>query len=687
MTTTQENTREVLRYVFRMMETGQPGSTICRQTANWLRQHDVRFDIEFDIVTRTYKANGKPRKIGGYDKPLRPEAWSNLLDAVYCRVDPVALSPLADNVETLSHRLDLTPLEQEILTFVATVSYDRNFANLCNRIVATGTVDSVGVMSICLDLEANDIAQCLLEGALIPMNLVDGRFDAPRHFGFYVPGDVLRALRPPLQRLKEIERKLLGKPLQTNLRWSDFDHMASARDLIADMLRGGAEAGGAGVHILLYGAPGTGKTELAKVIARKIEFDLFSIGESDCFDEEPDRDDRLAALRLSQTLAARRGRSILLFDEMEDLQQWASVSYIGNRRVLRSGSKIFFNRMLEEAKAPVIWTANSLQEFDPAFLRRMSFAYHVKVPPMNVRQRQWRRLARQHSIVLPDDVAKDLARRHPLPPSFAAQAMAAVAKADAPAEQLDFAVGHLARAAHDDCQRHRDGATAIPDTALLNVDTDLPALERSLRGDDLPLDVSFCFHGAPGTGKSLYARRLAEIMGLEVMEKRGSDLLSKWIGETEQLIARAFEEAAADRYFLIIDEAEGLFWRRDDAVRQWEASMVNEFLTWMERHPLPVACTTNYLDRMDPAALRRFVFKVKFDFMSAAQAELAFERFFDLPAPAGLVRMTTLTPSDFASVARKRRYLRSSGDDADGLLELLRQECQSKAASVRQIGF
>ena len=194
------------------------------------------------------------------------------------------------------------------------------------------------------------------------------------------------------------------------------------------------------------------------------------------------------------------------------------------------------------------------------------------------------------------------------------------------------------------------------DPALSSADHDLTRLADRLVRAGLPA-VSFCLYGLPGTGKSAYARHLAGRMGLDVVEKRASDLLSMWVGETEKGIARAFAEAADRRAMLILDEADSLLRDRAGAQKSWEATQVNEMLTWMERHPYPFACTTNLMESLDPAALRRFLFKVRFLPMTPAQAREAFRRAFGTEAPAELDRLDLLTPGDFAVVARKVRVL------------------------------
>ena len=122
--------------------------------------------------------------------------------------------------------------------------------------------------------------------------------------------------------------------------------------------------------------------------------------------------------------------------------------------------------------------------------------------------------------------------------------------------------------------------------------------------------------------------------------------------------------------------------------------MVNELLVQMEAHRLPFACTTNHLDVLDPAALRRFSFKVKFDFMTPAQLRQAFTQFLGTAAPADLGELDGLTPGDFAVVAKKLRVLDllvDAGAVADGdrmgqITGLLQQERTAKNLP-RRIGF
>jgi SpoVK/Ycf46/Vps4 family AAA+-type ATPase len=178
---------------------------------------------------------------------------------------------------------------------------------------------------------------------------------------------------------------------------------------------------------------------------------------------------------------------------------------------------------------------------------------------------------------------------------------------------------------------------------------------------------------------------VAERLDRPLTVKRASDLLSQWVGQTEARIADAFAEAREEGAVLLFDEADSLLFDRADAQRSWEVSQVNELLTWMDSHPLPFIAATNYPRRLDPAALRRFVFKVELRPLSPALAERAFVRFFGIPAPAALARIAGLTPGDFAVVARQLRY--SGGSNAADILALLEAEAGAKPEPSARIGF
>jgi len=486
----------------------------------------------------------------------------------------------------------------------------------------------------------------------------------------------------------DVHRLLLDVASPSELEWSDFDHIAGDRDHVERLVRGALDAGAPGVNVLFYGPPGTGKTQFCKALAERLGVTLYSVGEADEYGGEPGRHERLREIYLVQRLLARQPRALLLFDEMEDLLSDPSSGLAWLGRPFASpcregGSKVFMHRLLEQAPAPTLWTMNDAQRVSPAILRRMMFALELRPPTTRVRERIWARQLARHGIEAAPEEARALATEFEASPGVAAGATAAARLGGGDIETVRRGVASLSRVLS--CERAPQGTPARFDSRLLQADADPVALaERLVRSGERRF--SLCLQGPPGTGKSAFVRYLAERLSLEVVQKRASDLLSMWIGETEQRIAAAFAEARDAGAFLVFDEADSLLADRRFAQRTWEVSQVNEMLTWMESHPLPFACTTNFAEHLDPATLRRFVFKVTLDYLSPGQAQGAFRTWFALTPPAELSALTALTPGDFA-VVRRRAQILDRLQEPKTLVKMLRAECDAKPDRPRAIGF
>ncbi len=416
----------------------------------------------------------------------------------------------------------------------------------------------------------------------------------------------------------DVQSLLLDEAGPAELRWSDFDHVAGDRDHLERLLRGALQCGRQGVNILLHGMPGTGKTEFCKTLAARLKAPLYSVGESDDSGGEPSRRERMQELRLAQRLLAGDRRSILLFDEMEDLlsgRQGILAALLGSSRsrgLSAEGSKVFMNRLLEETPVPVLWTSNSARWTSPVLLRRMMFALELRQPPPRVRERIWARHLAHHGIEATEEDAHALAREFNVTPGVASGVTAARLGGGTVAD-VRRGVRGLARVLSGDTPPAQ-GTPERYDPALIRAYPEPVQLaDQLVKGG--ARHFSLCLQGPPGTGKSAFVRHVADRLGLEVIQKRASDLMSMWVGETEKAIAAAFTEARDAEAFLVFDEADSLLSDRRLAQRSWEVSQVNEMLTWMESHPFPFACTTNFGERLDPATLRRFTFKIVLDYL------------------------------------------------------------------------
>ena len=488
----------------------------------------------------------------------------------------------------------------------------------------------------------------------------------------------------------DVCRLLLDAATPGELEWADFDHVAEERDHIEKLVKGALSTGTPGINILVYGPPGTGKTEFCKTLAARLGANLYSIGEVDSDDDEPSRKERLQELRLAQRLLAPGHGSILLFDEMEDILSdpnsgWRLFSPRRHSHLRSGGSKVFLNRLLERTPVPTLWTSNSAEETCHTVLRRMTFALELSQPPSQVRAHIWKRELARHDIKATEEDTRSLAKEFAVTPGVASSAIAAASLCGGDLAAVRLGVRSLSQVIKGEKPPANQGPPERFNLALVRADIDpVGFADRIVKSGGK--HFSLCLQGPPGTGKSAFVRYLAERLGLPVTQKRASDLMSKWVGQTEQQIAAAFAEARAEGSILVFDEADSLLADRRGAMYSWEVSRVNEMLTWMESHPLPFACTTNFGENLDPATLRRFTFKIALDYLTPDQSQAAFHTYFALEPPSEIGDLTTLTPGDFAVVRRKAEILNHL-QDAKALTELLGAECEAKPNHVRKMGF
>lgn len=474
-----------------------------------------------------------------------------------------------------------------------------------------------------------------------------------------------------------------GPRQDTVLTLDDFAGVAEA-GLLVRLLEGAVAKREAGVNILIHGPPGTGKTELARTLAAAAGVALHAVGEVDEDGEEPSRFDRLSALRRAQRALERRGGTLLLFDEMEDL--------IGDTRQggngysdARMGSKIFVNRMLETNAIPVLWTSNAISLIDAAHLRRMSFVLKLDHPRGRDRARILSRIAAQEEMPEAAEPLACLARDAVELPSIARVAMRSARIAGGDAAEAAMVAGALVRGLRDEDGMPRETAKPLLDLDLFESDPSVADVIERLTAPGAPVDFSMLLTGPPGTGKTALAGHVARGLDRPLHIKRTSDVLSKWVGETERNIADAFEDARREGAVLLFDEVDSLLFDRADATRSWEVSQVNELLTWLDEHDLPVFAATNHAGRLDPAALRRFVFKLSLWPLSPARAARAFRQFFGMAPPPGVAMPGNLTPGDFAVVKRQLRF--RTALEPHVVVALLEAEAQAKPGMAGRIGF
>ena len=130
-------------------------------------------------------------------------------------------------------------------------------------------------------------------------------------------------------------------------------------------------------------------------------------------------------------------------------------------------------------------------------------------------------------------------------------------------------------------------------------------------------------HGAPGTGKTLLAKAVANESGVNFISVKGPSLISKYIGESERGIREVFKKAKqASPTILFFDEIDSLVPKRSESSTDAHVTerVISQFLTEMdgieELKGVVVLAATNRLDLIDPALLRSGRFDILFELLA-----------------------------------------------------------------------
>ncbi|MDI1298784.1 AAA family ATPase, partial [Methylotenera sp.] len=610
-------------------------------------------------------------------------------------------SILAKNLRLLGKRIGLNQVDMEVIRYLSVLAANITFREAVQTFeLSCGTEQLNDVLSIMLDAPRTKIAKALTASGLLRtsglvkfvagIESLDDKLRLPTGFV-----DVL------LTRHINVEAMLscfFQQAQPASLTSNDFPHLHKEFELLVPLLRNALKKRVVGVNILIYGFPGVGKTQFARLLSQLAGASLFEVN---CVGEEGDAlkgSERFSAYQLCQSILTDSRDAMVIFDEIEDVFPRSLGSYFmelnGNSKQQAVNGKAWINHVLESNPVPAIWIGNDVSSVDVAYLRRFSFALDFPRPVRAVR----REIIGQHfeASLVSTGWLDQLAESAQLTPGQI-EMTARIVKMREPTSSHE--AEHMAEAILNGSMQVIHGSVlprVRPSTFPYRLDcvSAQPEPAQIVAGLQHHRHATLCFYGPPGTGKTALARHIAEQLDQPLLIKRASDLMSKWVGDAEKNIANMFIEAERENAVLLLDEADSFLSDRRDAAHRWELTETNELLTRMEEFDGIFICTTNLLERLDPAALRRFSFKVSFDYANQQQRQTLFA---DLLAGFGvdnvesskliqLEQMNRLTPGDFATVARQYQ---ASVDQPDAhiLLTALETECSLKGNAQARIGF
>jgi SpoVK/Ycf46/Vps4 family AAA+-type ATPase len=620
------------------------------------------------------------------------------------------------NIDALAGLLQLNKAERALLLYGTLARYQRDLRSLLVEFKVNNAPEAYAAIADIAGVKASEVGEALRAGSRLErIGLVENLISEHNITDLADLMKVSEKLPPVLMREYRDQSELMAvftRPAtKTTLVAKDFHFVDDDVQVLVSLMRNAVERKELGVNVLLYGPPGTGKTELAKVVAQAAGLELFEVEYADRDGNSLSGRDRYRSLQIAQVFLKGAQQASLLFDEVEDVFPPISVdaAQLMARQEQQAmaaavshsvNGKAWVNQILEANAVPTIWVTNRIEQIDPAFRRRFAYHLELKSPPPGAREQLVRKTL--DGVAVSDGFVAKLTERKGLTP---AQIRTAVRFADLAKtgedtvvyEKLierqlknsDEALGNKAADTKD-----RKQVTTY-DLEMLNVETrfDIARIVDALKARG---HGTLCFYGAPGTGKTALAEHISRALGKPLIVKQASDLMSKFVGETEQNMAKMFAEAETEKAVLLLDEADSFLQDRRGAQRSYEVTEVNEMLQQMERFSGIFVCTTNLLDRIDQAALRRFTFKIKFKPLTAEQREKMFitealagdATQLDTALRTRLAKLEQICPGDFAAVKRQIDIL-ATEFSADEFMEQLEAEHRIKpeVREARSMGF
>ena len=474
-----------------------------------------------------------------------------------------------------------------------------------------------------------------------------------------------------------------------------------------------------GVNILLYGLPGTGKTEYIRSLATDLKYNLYEIL-SDNNSNQKSVSNEQSFNRYTSFFACQNtippDKSIILIDEADELLNGDSLNsifaFFGGGS--RNSEKNKINELLDTTTTVNFWITNHFKNIDASTRRRFDYSIQFKKFDYKQRLTVWKSSLKKHNLSesFKKNQISNLAEKYEINAGgidIVLRNYKRMPKTKRTEELLISLIkSHLKIMRIESNNKHLNstkkytlkhlniqGEHSISDG--LDIISEFSKFMRTADYKNSEIkNMNLLLYGHPGTGKTEFVKFMAKKINRKLIVKQGSDFLGMYVGETEQNIKNAFAEAEQEGAILFIDEADGLLFDRGKSQRSFEMTQVNEILTQMENFRGIFVCSSNFRENMDRATFRRFNLKFEFDYLTQKGVFGFYKTFLSKFIDSQLTKIdkkelaaiTGLTPGDFKVVEQKYIFFKKKKLTHQLLINALKEEVRYKQTAKKVvIGF
>ena len=565
--------------------------------------------------------------------------------------------------------------------------YDQsdNFSDLFDTVLGHNRSHSKTLYTLsvcCLEKEVDYHKEFSLKSNLVISGLVDEDLDISKQAVSFLGGNSETALD---------ESYFKDLALDESLPLDFFEEYEKEIKMLKSILKKPSKQAR---HILFYGMPGAGKSSLAQALAVELNKKLYSINLE--IEYSPRRgNSRMTALYACNNAIPHKN-SIVLVDEADTLLHGIEVGFMSH-----SGSKDKINDYLDTCRGSYIWICNEINGVHPSTRRRFDYSLSFEKLSDKARMKVLVNILKKEKIDhIPKRKLKEILSKEDLNPGGLAIVFKNYKKINDGVyceHQLDELIAKHALLMTGQSKKDKAGPSHNYSLKGLNINGDrslkeIKALMKSFlkKGHQEINNMNMLLYGPPGTGKTEFVKHLAEKLKVKSVMVNASEMLDMYVGGTEANIRKAFSRANGG--ILFFDEIDSLLRSRSDAQRSWEVTQVNAMLSCMENFKGVFIGASNSMEALDPASLRRFNFKLEFNYLDYAGVKHFYKRLLVGLCDSAkynesdMKNLDKLTVGDF-KVVRQQYLLSPQKPTHEDLISSLRQEVEIKNQGRTPIGF